>query len=562
MFQETAGNDGMTVISQHEVMRVLRTDSIIWNMIMAMLIPIMMKVGVEKFCKIIEYSKIFLEKHKSERFYYRTILQNDSVIVLKKETYNSQVMTANQLLMLSIRQKAQHDMEKLKVGYIDMTPKTDDINNNRYEGFNLRSTNPSCFPEADKWVKLREKLEFKWRSATKRVLRNDREIEESESIFDLRSVDVEEIDNFISECIKDSNRSYTEKQALGYMYACHPSIASFPPDKRNTSTYVRSLKQPRRLGLSVKSVFDGLFFDSKDELISRLDEFINKTGNYSANGVRHKLVIFLYGPPGTGKTTLTQAIAAYLGRENIIYVPPIPTKDEFFSILSLSETYYRSGANLSYLKVENSIHVFEEIEKNKFYYNLICHSKDMLDNQNVDDDYTDSEGCDNITSASADASTHADLLSNTSGDTLTKNSVVSTGKKIGKYHETTDLSLSDFIECLDGSHTSEDQVIIITTNADFESFSSFVKRPGRVDLKLYLGHLTQECALSLACYYIYLYRTSESMEKIRCTIQEVFSRIGFDMSQFKVAPTALIANCVESRGEWKVFEDGLLTLMK
>jgi len=53
--------------------------------------------------------------------------------------------------------------------------------------------------------------------------------------------------------------------------------------------------------------FNNLYFDGKNELISKIDFFINNKEWYDKEGHPYTLGIGLSGPPGTGKTSVIKS---------------------------------------------------------------------------------------------------------------------------------------------------------------------------------------------------------------------------------------------------------------
>jgi len=181
---------------------------------------------------------------------------------------------------------------------------------------------------------------------------------------------------------------------------------------------------------------------TREELRVILDNFVEKEDWYLKHGIPYQLGIFLYGPPGTGKTTLIRAIADYLGKD----------------VCFVSNAVDMATASL---RVNDSVLVAEEI--------------DTLGIINRDEDEP------------------KDKQANTG----TSNSVVATTEpEKAKSEETVSrvygrAALGALLTALDGVISNHGRVIIITSNKE-ESLDSALMRPGRIDLKLEIGYLTEE----------------------------------------------------------------------
>jgi len=174
--------------------------------------------------------------------------------------------------------------------------------------------------------------------------------------------------------------------------------------------------------------------ETKKEILNALDKFANNESFYKERGIPYQLGILLEGPPGTGKTSLVKAIASYINK----------------NISTISPTYlYDLPRSLGSFK-ESSIMVIEDIDTS-----IITNDRK---NKNV----------------------------------LSEEDI--TQEKMLKEEEPSVFSfssLSDVLNSIDGILSIHGRILIMTTN-HYEKLDKALIRPGRVDLVIHVGFVTQE----------------------------------------------------------------------
>lgn len=178
----------------------------------------------------------------------------------------------------------------------------------------------------------------------------------------------------------------------------------------------------------------------KETIIETLEEFFSSKEWYDTRGFNYKQTILLYGPPGTGKTSLIKAIATYFNR-NIYSMNLAEMSSKTF------ELAIRKLPKGSFCLIED----FDDTSavKTRFNNNV----SDLKNNVTV-------------------ATTEADPLNSLMGDFSL-------------------LNLSTILNTLDGVGELDDIVIFLTTNC-IDKIDPALLRKGRIDHKLYVGHLHNE----------------------------------------------------------------------
>mmetsp|Transcript_21077 Transcript_21077/g.44965 ORF Transcript_21077/g.44965 Transcript_21077/m.44965 type:complete len:793 (-) Transcript_21077:91-2469(-) len=178
--------------------------------------------------------------------------------------------------------------------------------------------------------------------------------------YRFRSRNPEAIDCFINEAyqwylgelrkMEDNSR---------YLYEMQVRVSS-STSGGGEATGARSYK---RYKLSDHKTFKSLFFEEKSVLLSMLEHFSKKTGKYAIDGYPHKLGLLLHGPPGTGKTSLIKAMAQHTGR-SIVNVPlaRIGTNQELMDIM-FDQQYMVEGEEVPIkLGFKDVIFVMEDVD--------------------------------------------------------------------------------------------------------------------------------------------------------------------------------------------------------
>ena len=191
---------------------------------------------------------------------------------------------------------------------------------------------------------------------------------------------------------------------------------------------------------TINRTFDNVFIPEKQkaELLTAINKYITKHDWYTENDIPNHFGILLYGVPGGGKSSLAQAIANEI-------------KGQFFVM---------NGDELNDLKQCISCYEFGRKPINDNFYRVLLI-------EDID--------CNMITKRRKMAEKDAEYRS----------------MKYGNNYKVKEPSLATILNEFDGINSPENIIYIFTTN-HIEELDEALIRPGRIDLKLEIGYITNE----------------------------------------------------------------------
>ncbi|EJT68769.1 hypothetical protein GGTG_13660 [Gaeumannomyces tritici R3-111a-1] len=192
----------------------------------------------------------------------------------------------------------------------------------------------------------------------------------------------------------------------------------------------------------------------KRDLLDDFEKYLSPITRrrYQARSMPYQRGYLLHGPPGTGKSTLASVLAGRYGLS--LYI-----------------------LKLAHIDDEDLERLFSELPSRCI---VLMEDIDAAGIDRDDDSDSDSDGDDNGSEAGGSSSKKKK-----------KNKEKEENAKAKR--KTSDCTLSGLLNVLDGVGSQEGRVVIMTTNYPDELDSALV-RPGRIDKKVYIGHINRRSA--------------------------------------------------------------------
>ena len=240
-----------------------------------------------------------------------------------------------------------------------------------------------------------------------------------------------------------------------------------------------------RYALKSKTTFDDIYFDGKQKLVSRIDNFLTGESKLS------KFSILLYGPPGGGKSSFIKALHNYTGYHIfVVKLSEFKDLDELIKLFHEPNILNSDGIPIN-VPINERIYLFEDIDAE----DEIVHRRSFENNQTTTDPLN--------------------LILNIPDQEKTTKSPKKPKRKRRKYKfkhkygpkehygdsesESSDeeseddesdkkIKLAGILNLLDGVLELNDCFVVMTTN-HVEKLDPALIRPGRMTYRLELGYI-------------------------------------------------------------------------
>lgn len=273
---------------------------------------------------------------------------------------------------------------------------------------------------------------------------------------------VKQIKDFVEKC-NDDYEKYLKDQILK-----HQLFVDISWDIKEKDIIVKSNKWKS------SSTFENKFFTDKEQVLNKLNFFLENKHIYNKRGIPHTLGFLLFGDPGTGKSSFIKAVA---NKTNYHIINIKLSKNFDFQHLH-KVLFNESITHNLMIPLNKRIIIFEDIDcmtdiiKNRFNKDKE-ESQDEEDNKRKKDDENNKKKEDDYSFAK---------------------------KIITQLEEMENNNLSFLLNILDGVQEAEDRIIIMTTNKPEELDNALI-RPGRIDIKIHFKKATIKDIRDILCNF-------------------------------------------------------------
>lgn len=220
--------------------------------------------------------------------------------------------------------------------------------------------------------------------------------------------------------------------------------------------------------------FNNMIFEGKEDVMEKINFFLNNKQWYYDNGIPYTLGVGLYGPPGTGKTSFFKSMANLTNRHLVILsLKQIKTKHQ------LEEAFFESRYNYDNKKnsigFDKKIIIIEDID---------CLGEIVWKREKEPEPNKNRRKSKKNTSPKNDMTTVIQQLIENNNDE--KKDFI----EMCKPQEEDPITLDDILNLWDGIKETPGRILGISSN-HYDKLDPALIRPGRIDITLCLDNCTR-----------------------------------------------------------------------
>jgi hypothetical protein len=232
--------------------------------------------------------------------------------------------------------------------------------------------------------------------------------------------------------------------------------------------------------------FDNMFFEGKNQILDKINFFLNNKDWYYKMGIPYSLGIGLYGPPGTGKTSFFKCLASLTKRHIVILsLKNVKTKKKLDELFFEDRYSYDNKSNS--VGFDKKIIIIEDIDclgelvwQRKSKSELDIETENNSNNKiiNIDDKST-----------TKDTIMMKELIQTIVQANIEKRKILDV-KNESDCDNVADITLDDILNLWDGIKETPGRILGISSNY-YDKLDDALIRPGRIDISLKLDNVTR-----------------------------------------------------------------------
>lgn len=211
--------------------------------------------------------------------------------------------------------------------------------------------------------------------------------------------------------------------------------------------------------------FENMFFEGKEQIVSKIDFFLNSKEWYADNGIPYTLGIGLYGPPGTGKTSFIKSLSIHTKRHIVVL-----SLKGITTISELEQCFFECRYSIfntpKSIGFDKKIIVMEDID---CLGDLVKNRQQMSGN----------DGTRNL----------IQYLASDKMEFLDESEIKKLVSKATKESEKISITLDDLLNLWDGICETPGRIMVISSNC-YDELDPALVRPGRIDITIGLQNVS------------------------------------------------------------------------